>query len=636
MKNVKFLALICSLTVLFFTACQDDKSLDIDDQININETAANTEIDIPNGESKRRCGMHDHMAQLLESPEFKKAHEQKLLMISTMADSRAACSGTILLPVAVHFQGVNNPDEPCLRALAQAQIDILNQDYTGTNSDISNWNNNASSSFPGVSNGEMCVEFKLADQNHPSGYGLSNGDPAVTINATSGDSDSNWSGYLNIFVQFNTGVLGYSPLGGSGNGDGVVVDASAFGSGSGCGSIAPQSPYDLGRTLTHELGHYLLLDHIWGNGCNQDDDVADTPDSNSPYYDCPNIGASSCGSTDMHMNYMDYTNDACMYMFSDGQATRMNNYLTSSLNNVINNAANVISGGGGGGGNDPTCDDGIQNGDETGVDCGGSCEPCQGDPEPTCDDGIQNGDETGVDCGGSCEPCNVPTECTFPQDPSVTVLTNSSVEVSWTPIPSAIKYRILYRESGIGAPWTKKTVNNPYVVLNNLVAGVEYEYRIRTRCDDGTWTPFGPKNYFTIEGNGGGSNCDLNEVTLDLILDDFGSETTWELEDDFGNVVAVGGPYQDGQSGTLISEDFCLGNGCFTFYIYDAWGDGICCDYGYGSYTITDEDGFVLVESDGYFGSYEISFFCVGPENSTKGEVKRDQRKANVAKKARK
>ncbi|MEW7278729.1 GEVED domain-containing protein [Aquimarina sp. 2201CG1-2-11] len=56
----------------------------------------------------------------------------------------------------------------------------------------------------------------------------------------------------------------------------------------------------------------------------------------------------------------------------------------------------------------PTCNDGIQNGDETGIDCGGSCKPC--DPDPTCNDGIQNGDETGVDCGGSCKPCAVPVE----------------------------------------------------------------------------------------------------------------------------------------------------------------------------------------------------------------------------------
>ncbi len=56
---------------------------------------------------------------------------------------------------------------------------------------------------------------------------------------------------------------------------------------------------------------------------------------------------------------------------------------------------------------DPTCDDGMMNGDETGVDCGGSCEPCETEPTPTCDDGMMNGDETGIDCGGSCDPCDV-------------------------------------------------------------------------------------------------------------------------------------------------------------------------------------------------------------------------------------
>ncbi|MEM9000202.1 MAG: DUF4856 domain-containing protein [Bacteroidota bacterium] len=71
-----------------------------------------------------------------------------------------------------------------------------------------------------------------------------------------------------------------------------------------------------------------------------------------------------------------------------------------------------------------TCDDGVQNGDETGVDCGGSCEPCE--VAATCDDGIQNGDEEGVDCGGSaCEPCttgiDIPTTYVFERDGASTV-----------------------------------------------------------------------------------------------------------------------------------------------------------------------------------------------------------------------
>ncbi|MEW7292444.1 glycosyl hydrolase [Aquimarina sp. 2304DJ70-9] len=87
-----------------------------------------------------------------------------------------------------------------------------------------------------------------------------------------------------------------------------------------------------------------------------------------------------------------------------------NNTISTNWNNYINNG-NFLHGGpnllndlGITSGPAPTCNDGIQNGDETGVDCGGSCQPCQ--TAPTCNDGIQNGDETGIDCGGSCAPCN--------------------------------------------------------------------------------------------------------------------------------------------------------------------------------------------------------------------------------------
>ncbi len=86
-----------------------------------------------------------------------------------------------------------------------------------------------------------------------------------------------------------------------------------------------------------------------------------------------------------------------------------NNTISTNWNNYINNgnflhgSPNLLSDLGITGGNNPSCNDGIQNGDETGIDCGGSCQPCQ--TTPTCNDGIQNGNETGVDCGGSCAPC---------------------------------------------------------------------------------------------------------------------------------------------------------------------------------------------------------------------------------------
>jgi hypothetical protein len=354
--------------------------------------------------AQRTCNHSHHMEQLLQNSDYSQEHNERQQRFDAIYDitsleERAQCANPVTLPMAIHFQGISNPDAACLIALAQSQVQILNDDYAGTNSDISTWNNNAASFFTGASNGETCINFCLATANHPTGFGLVEGQPAVTINAFTGDNNANFSGYINIFVrEIGGGILGYSPLGGSGNGDGVVIDDQAFGSGSGCGVVAPGSPFNLGRTLTHELGHYLNLNHMWGGGnpsCNADDGVADTPNSGVQNYGCPSLGAQSCSTNDMHMNYMDYTNDACMYMFSAGQSTRMENYVAANLQNVANNAANVCSAA------VPTCSDGLQNGNETGVDCGGDCDDCV-----TCSDNIQNGDETGVDCGGSsCAAC---------------------------------------------------------------------------------------------------------------------------------------------------------------------------------------------------------------------------------------
>lgn len=649
MQKVKFFFLSLTICSLCFMGCQDDqKDLldDMDSQIHMSSPNGQT----PDRQSVRSCGSTEHTAKLLENPTYKRLHEQKFERLANAVSLRD-CSSPTLLPIAVHFQGVPSPDAACLRTLAQSQIDILNHDYKGTNDDISNWVAN-SSNYPGISNGEACVEFRIANKNHPSGYNLSNGDLAVTINQTTGDNNNDWSGYINIFVQFNTGVLGYSPLGGSGNGDGVVIDASAFGSGNGCGQIAPNAPYNLGRTLTHELGHYLLLDHIWGGGCGQDDGVSDTPNQADSNYGCPSANTASCNSTDLHMNYMDYTDDACMYMFSAGQATRMVNYVSSSLSNVVNNASNVIDGDGGG--NGPTCNDGIQNGNETGVDCGGSCAPCQTEPtcndgvqngdetgvdcggscapcqtEPTCNDGVQNGDETGVDCGGSCAPCNEPTECAAPTSSSVEQLSSSSVRVSWSTIPDAIRYRVRYREIGT-SQWTTKSTVNTFKKLNGLFDGATYEYKLKTRCADYSWTPWGSTDTFTVGDDTGGGNGDCQEITLELILDDYGSETTWEVYSNNGSVVASGGSYNDNANGQFIDETFCLESGCYTFAIYDAYGDGICCDWGEGSYALVDANGDLIAASDGYFGTYEEIDFCTDANRVSRLSRKKDDKKANL------
>ena len=627
MKNLIFCLSILSLICCLYS-CTEDETI-TPDTATENEISA-ADDNSPFAGEDRTCNMEQQMIQLMSDPAYRKAHQAKLTRLEGYATERSAtCTNPAVLPIAVHFQGISNPDAACLRQLAISQIAVLNADFQGNNSDITKWDNNASSRFPGISNGDACLEFCLPTQGHPAGFNLAEGEPAVTINQTNGDNASQWSGYINIFVRANLGALGYSPLGGNGNGDGVSVDANAFGTGAGCGSVNPGSPYNLGRTLTHELGHYLLLDHIWGGngGCNDDDEVSDTPVSNQPYYGCPNLGASSCTGTDMHMNYMDYTNDACMYMFSAGQAARVEGYINTSLQHVIAKG-NVVCGTV----SPPTatCTDGIQNGDETGVDCGGSdCEPCA--VAPTCTDSIQNGNETGVDCGGpDCGPCSEAGICAVPENVMSDVTGNTSALISWDAVNGAVRYVVRYKEAGQNA-WKNRSSFTTERELSNLLPGTKYRYKVRTICEDGRSKWSTTKTFITESGSP--TDCNNNELQFDLTLDYYGAETSWEVFDEYGSVVYRGGNYPDGQDGFNVQEDWCLKDGCYTFAIYDDYGDGICCDYGEGSYTIADRDGNVLFSSDGYFSYAEYIDFCLGADSFNSVQNRKSTKARNTVKK---
>ncbi len=484
---------------------------------------------------ERKCGSTEHTQQLMNNPEYVQNFRERMAAFNRVAaertsESRLDCSNIVTIPVAVHFQGTNSNDRACLESLVNQQIATLNADFQGSNVDIGSWTNGTAELFPGISNGETCVEFCVATRNHPAGYGLSEGQLAVTINETTGDRVNEWSGYMNIYVtDIGDNILGYSPLGGRGNGDGVVIAKFAFGGSGACGDISTSASLDRGRTLTHEVGHFFVLDHIWGGGCNQDDGVADTPDSDGPNYGCPQNGKQACGSTDMHMNYMDYSNDECMYMFSAGQSTRMENYVRANLQSFVNNAALAC-----GAPAEPTCDDGIQNGNETGIDCGGDCADC---PEPTCEDGIQNGDETGIDCGGSCSPCVTQPTC------------NDGIQ-------------------------------------NGTETGID----CGGDCAD---CPV---------------DCSDNLVYILIRPDNYGSETTWNITDENGNEVANGGPYTDFNT-DVVQTEVCLPAGCYDFTIFDAFADGICCQYGNGEYAVVDLNGNPLITGDGLFAASETQSF---------------------------
>ena len=140
---------------------------------------------------------------------------------------------------------------------------------------------------------------------------------AMKFSSQGGIDATDPSTYLNIWVcEIGRGILGYAQFpGGPVATDGVVIGPNYFGETGG--------NYGHGRTATHEIGHWLNLRHIWGDGgCSYDDFVTDTPTSSGANYGCPQYPTMHCGSADMTMNYMDYVYDNCMYMFTNGQNNR--------------------------------------------------------------------------------------------------------------------------------------------------------------------------------------------------------------------------------------------------------------------------------------------------------------------------
>ena len=221
--------------------------------------------------------------------------------------------GIVNIPVYVHVV-YSNSNQNISNAQIASQITVLNQDFRKNNTDL---NLPSGSTFENDAT-DAEIEFTLAGtfrhSDSRTSWGTNNAVksayPPVTPNT-----------HLNIWVaEIGGGILGYAQFpGGNSATDGVVISPQYFGN---TGFVS--APFNKGRTATHEVGHYLNLRHIWGDGrCRQDDFVTDTPSSDGPNYGCPSFPTTNCKTTDMTMNYMDYTDDACMYMFTDGQRNRM-------------------------------------------------------------------------------------------------------------------------------------------------------------------------------------------------------------------------------------------------------------------------------------------------------------------------
>ena len=286
----------------------------------------------------RTCGtMPVHERLLRTVPEYVNARissENRAFQVSSNALSGARV-GITVIPVVVHVV-FNTATQNISDAQVNSQITILNQDYRKTNPDVS--------STPAVFLplcGDARIEFQLASTD-PNGNPTSGITRTHTNKTSFADDDQMKSAatgghdawpadrFLNIWTvprltSPQGDLLGYAQFpGGPAATDGVVILHSAFGN---VGTAA--APFNLGRSATHEIGHWLNLRHIWGDdggGCNGDDFVADTPNCADHNFGKPAFPHTSCGNGpngDLFMNYMDYTDDDSMFMFTNGQIIRM-------------------------------------------------------------------------------------------------------------------------------------------------------------------------------------------------------------------------------------------------------------------------------------------------------------------------
>ncbi|MFN0188305.1 MAG: M43 family zinc metalloprotease [Bacteroidia bacterium] len=291
--------------------------------------------------AQTRCLTHDlHQKKLSSDALYRKNFElENSRSLPLGLNTTAMIDTTITIPVVFHVL-YNSTQQNISDEEIQSQIDILNEDFAA---------NNASSLDVPVSWISLVkdskIRFKLA-QRDPSGNN-SNGivrvqsaiaeypifDPAIYSTSLGGSNAWPRSKYLNIWVcQLEGNALGYANFPGSGaSQDGVVINYKAFGR----NGIA-KAPYNFGRTCTHEIGHWLVLSHIWGddnNDCSASDfpitqqAIDDTPNQEGPTFRCqrfPELDDCSPVSPGiMYMNFMDYTDDKCMMFFTPGQVYRM-------------------------------------------------------------------------------------------------------------------------------------------------------------------------------------------------------------------------------------------------------------------------------------------------------------------------
>lgn len=397
--------------------------------------------------AQRNCGSMEVLdRQLKEDPGmFERMQNIEKQTQAYEKSSHLGQRSVVVIPVVVHVV-YQTSAQNISEAQINSQITVLNADFRALNGDLSG----VPAEFqPLIADSE--VEFCLAKQD-PNGLATTGINRKYVNKSSWGTNDdvkklskggiNPWdpTKYLNIWVcNIGGGILGYAQFpGGSSATDGVVIGYNYFGT---TGAVSP--PFDKGRTATHEIGHWLNLRHIWGDTNCGSDLVNDTPTHNAANYGCPAFPHySTCSGTpkELTMDYMDYTDDACMFMFTQGQKTRMRAVLDGGSRGSLAGSPGCDAPGGG----------------------GGSC-----------------GTPTGLGASN---------------------ITATSATVSWSAVSGASSYNLQYKANANGS-WTTINTTSTSYGLTGLTASTTYNTQVQAVCSGNSSAYSSQVNFTTLSGS---------------------------------------------------------------------------------------------------------------------------------------
>jgi Pregnancy-associated plasma protein-A/Bacterial pre-peptidase C-terminal domain len=368
MSAIKFWSYACAFGALVFlmTNCQKDTASKDPNGTEVLKKAP------PVSNLSRKCLAHEKMHTLLiANPELQESRQRLEAFTNEFArsfDNKLGTRSVVTIPVVFHIV-YNTAAQNVSDAQIQSQMRVLNEDFRKLNANA----NSIPSVFRPLA-ADTEINFVLAKQD-PSGAATTGIvrkqtsttkfiDEKVMSAATGGSNIWDSKRYLNIYVCNLPDYLGFAYYPGvPANIDAAVINFKAFGT---MGTAV--APYNLGKTAVHEVGHWLNLDHIWGDDedsndvCGGTDHVADTPNQGEDNSGTPSFPTISCGNTphgDMFMNYMDYSDDVALNMFTLGQKARMQALFAvgGARRGIATSNGGTAPTGGGTGGGSTTCTD---------------------------------------------------------------------------------------------------------------------------------------------------------------------------------------------------------------------------------------------------------------------------------------